>query len=212
MSGGALFVSTGHLAGTTTVNGGVLGGGGTIVDLTANSGGTVVPGFIGAIATLNATNATFNSGSTYEVQLNDGGFVAGSNNGLLSAADTVTINGGTVHVTSENGTDNGSTYAAGAYTIITAAGGVTGLFDGLTEDYAFLNFALAYDANAVFLNSQQVASFCLDGMTANQCATGNGVFALGNGGLFNAVLNLSARHRGRSIRSLVTCTPRSRRL
>ncbi|PRD40341.1 autotransporter outer membrane beta-barrel domain-containing protein, partial [Phyllobacterium phragmitis] len=116
------------------------------------SGGTLAPG--NSIGTLNVANITINAGSTYTVELNDGGFVAGTNSDLLNATGTATINGGNVHVTPVNGTDDGSTYTVGGvYTIITAGTAVTGTFDTLTDDYAFLNFALGYDANNVFLTS-----------------------------------------------------------
>lgn len=187
ISGGTLIVDS-TLAGTLGVTGGTLGGSGAVGDVTIADGGTIAPG--NSVGTLNVVSATFDTGSTYEVELNDGGFAAGTNNDLLHADGSVTINGGTVFVTAENGTDDGSTYSAGTYTIITADGGVLGEFDDLTEDFAFLNFSLSYDAGNVFLDSEQVTSFCLEGMTANQCATGDGVFSLGNGNLFNAVLNL----------------------
>ncbi len=97
-------------------------------------------------------------------------------------------------MTAENGTDDGSTYSPGTYTIISAAGGVTGTFTDLTDDYAFLDFTLGYGASEVTLNSSLTAtSFCLGGMTANQCATGDGAFSLGSGdSVFDALLGLSA--------------------
>ena len=75
-----------------------------------------------------------------------------------------------------------------------AAGGAVGTFDALTDDYAFLDFALDYsDANSVMLNSSlAVSSFCQAGMTANQCATGEGAYSLGFGNaMFNALLTLA---------------------
>jgi len=39
-----------------------------------------------------------------------------------------------VHVTPENGTDDGTTYTLGTYTILTAAGRVTGSFDAISDD------------------------------------------------------------------------------
>jgi outer membrane autotransporter protein len=71
---------------------------------------------------------------------------------------------------------------------------VSGTFDTLTDDYAFLDFALAYgNPSRVDLISQLAAgSFCLTGMTANACAAGEGAFSLGSGnGVFDAVLGLS---------------------
>lgn len=172
-------------------SGGTLGGTGALAGTTfVNSGATLAPG--NSIGTLTVGNIEFAAGSIYTVELNDGGNIAGVNNDLINATGTVTINGGAVHVTPENGTDTGTTYTPGAYTIVTAGGGVSGAFDTLTDDYAFLDFALSYDASNVFLNSSLVATtFCLDGMTMNQCAAGEGTFSLGAGGLFTAVLKLS---------------------
>ncbi|WP_160116691.1 autotransporter domain-containing protein [Pseudovibrio ascidiaceicola] len=191
VSGGKLVVN--GSIGDVTINGGSLGGSGTVGAVAFNSGAVVAPG--NSIGTLNATSLSFNSGSTFEVELNDGGNAAGINNDLLAASGTVTINGGTVHVKPENGTDDGSTYAANTvYTILSAVGGVSGTFDSSTpkDDFAFLDFALSYDANTVYLGSQMASStFCISGMSANQCAAGEGAFSLGSGGLFNSVLNLS---------------------
>jgi outer membrane autotransporter protein len=191
LSGGSLYVN-GTLGGSLNVSGGILGGAGTVGAVTVDSGGTIAPG--NSIGALNVASMIFNAGSTYTVELNDAGNTAGVNNDHISATGAVTINGGTVHVTPVNGTDNGTTYTAGTvYTIITAAGGVNGTFTSLTDDYAFLNFALSYDASNVYLTSQLAAtSFCLPGMTANQCAAGNGVFSLGAGSLYTAVLNLGS--------------------
>jgi outer membrane autotransporter protein len=190
INGGLLTVNGSIVSDVTVNNSGTLGGNGTASDLVVNSGGTVAPG--NSVGTMTVATATYNAGSTYEVELNNGGFVAGINNDLLAVTGAVTLSGGTVHVMPENGTDNGSTYTSGAYTIITAAD-VTGTFGGLTDDYAFLDFTLDYSvAGQVDLISQSLAtSFCLSGMTANQCATGDGVFSLGGGSLFTAVLNLS---------------------
>lgn len=189
VSGGTLFVDN-ALGGTTVVTGGVLGGAGTIGALTMN-GGVLAPG--NSIGTLNVASTTFNPGSVFQVELNDGGFVAGVNNDLLNATGTVAINGGTIHVTPVNGTDDGSSYTPGTYTIITAGGGVSGTFDTITDDFAFLGFEDAYDANNVYLISSLVSpGFCLPGFSANQCASGGGVSSLSAGNaLYDAVVGLS---------------------
>lgn len=188
---GTLFVD-GTLGGALSIsNGATLGGSGTAGAVMANAGGTLAPG--NSIGTLNLGSAVFDAGSIYEVELNDGGTVAGTNNDLLAIAGTATINGGTVHVAPENGTDDGTSYASGAqYTILTAGGGVGGSFSTLTDDYAFLDFLLSYDAGNVYLTAQTTTTtgFCLPDMTPNQCATGDGVFSLGAGNLYTAVLNL----------------------
>lgn len=184
--GGAISVFSGATLGGNGQSGG---------SITVGPGGTLAPG--SSIGTLTVEpsgggGVTFDAGSIYEVELNDGGNGAGTNNDLLAVAGTVTINGGTVHVTPENGTDDGTTYTVGSqYTIILAEDGVTGTFSALTDDYAFLDFLLSYDATNVYLTSQMaLTTFCLDGMTPNQCATGDGVFSLGSGTLWTAVLNL----------------------
>ncbi|WP_404406705.1 autotransporter domain-containing protein [Pelagibacterium halotolerans] len=185
---GSLIVD-GILGGTINAAGGSIGGSGTLGNIVLASGGNLTPG--NSIGTMNVANATFASGSVFEVELNDDGNVAGTNNDLLNATGTLTINGGTVRVTPENGSDDGTTYTAGTvYTVATAAGGVTGTFDTLTDNYAFLSFALSYDANNVFITSA-LGGLCLDEFTANQCATADSIEALGSGALFTAVTNLS---------------------
>jgi outer membrane autotransporter protein len=179
------------LVGDVVVNGGTFGGDGTAAIVTVNSGGTLAPG--NSIGVMTAASATFNAGSTYEIELDDGGNLAGVNNDVLNVTGVADINGGTVHVMPENGTDDGSTYTPGTtYTIMTAAGGVNGEFDSVSDAYAFLYFTLDYDANTVFLNSELATSFCIDGMSDNQCATGDGTFSLGVGNsVFDAVAVLT---------------------
>lgn len=186
-----LLAINGSLGGTINFSGGTLGGSGSLGDVAIASGGRLEPG--NSIGTLNVVSIDLDAGSTYVVELDDAGFVAGTNNDLLNATGAAVINGGIVHVTPENGTDNGSSYALGTYTILTAAGGVTGSFDTISDDYAFLNFVLDYDANNVLLTSSLAGgSFCLTGMSVNQCGAGEGAFSLGTGNaVFDAVLGLS---------------------
>lgn len=190
ITGGELYVNN-ILGGLTVVNSaGTLGGSGTLNQVALGAGGTIAPG--NSIGILSVATLNIESGSTYEVELNDGGFSASVNNDTIGASGAVTINGGTVHVTPENGMDTGSTYTPGTYTILTSAVGITGAFDAVTDDFAFLDFTLEYpNINNVFLNSSLVTSFCLTDMTANQCATADGVFSLGTGSLLTAVVNLS---------------------
>ncbi|WP_196260814.1 autotransporter outer membrane beta-barrel domain-containing protein [Pelagibacterium limicola] len=185
------LVVNGSLGGSLGV-GGILGGNGMLDQVHLFSGGVIAPG--NSIGTLTVATITFDPGSIYLVELNDGGNTPGVNNDFIDVTGSATISGGTVHVTPENGTDNGTSYTLGTtYTILSAAGGIMGPgFSAVTDDYAFLNFVLSNDANNVYLTSAPGAtSFCLAGMTANQCATGDGVFSLGSGGLHTAVLNLS---------------------
>lgn len=193
VTNGRLIVN-GSLVGPINIvrSGATLGGTGSLAGMTTiDSGGTIAPG--NSIGTLNVANITMAAGSTYTVELNDGGFAAGTNNDLINATGTTTINGGTVHVTSVNGTDTGTTYTPGTYTILTATGGVTGTFGGVTDDYAFLDFTDSYDANNVFITSALASPANPCGtlvLTFNQTATCGGVLSIGSGSLHTAVLNL----------------------
>lgn len=187
ISSGKLVVN-GALNGAINISGGSLGGSGTLGTLNINSGSNIAPG--NSIGTLNVANITMAAGSTYTVELNDGGFVAGTNNDHINATGTATINGGTVHVTPVNVGETGSTYALGTYTILTAAGGITGAFNNVTDDYAFINFGLSYDANNAFLTST-LTDLCLAGFSANQCATADSLETVGSGALFTALTGLS---------------------
>ncbi|WP_367716178.1 autotransporter domain-containing protein [Nitratireductor sp. GISD-1A_MAKvit] len=190
VSGGRLLVN-GFLGGMTTVNGGVLGGSGDVVDLAINSGGTLAPGnSIGVIA---ANNATFNAGSVFEVELNDGGNAKGVNNDLLNAthgAGYLEINGGTIHVKPENGTDDGSTYTPGLIYTIIEAKDRSGEFDQVIDDFPLLTFTDIYSGANVYLQSAAVST-CPGGMTFNQTNTCGGVMSVGSGDMYNAVLNLT---------------------
>ncbi|WP_334150756.1 autotransporter outer membrane beta-barrel domain-containing protein [Hyphomicrobium sp.] len=188
ISAGRLVINS-ALGGTLTLQGGTLGGSGTLGTLNVGAGGILAPG--NSVGTTNAVNFNFFPGSTYEVELNDGGNVAGVHNDFVNATGTITINGAAVHVRPENGTDTGATYTVGTtYTIATASGGVAGTFDSLTDDFAFLNFALSYDPNNVYLTSQ-LSNMCLTHFSSNQCAVAERVSGVASGALFNAVTNLS---------------------
>jgi len=143
VTGGTLMVN-GRIVGDTTVGAaGTLGGIGQVFNL-VNSG-TVAPG--NSIGTLTvAGDYTQNPGSTLEIEIND---VGGSD--LLDISGTATLNGGTVDVQAESGS-----YATGmTYTFLDADGGVTGTFDGVTDNLPFLTAVLLYGANDVqiFLGS-----------------------------------------------------------
>ncbi len=160
---GSFFVEAGMLivddiiGGTLSVTGARLGGGGNLENVTIGNGGVLAPG--NSVGTMIAYgDAVFGNGALYEVEVNDGTSLAfvdrpGVNNDFLDVRGSLTIdNGAAVHVTPENGTDDGSTYTPGLiYTIITASNGVTGTFGSVTTDFAFLAPELTYGANDVFL-------------------------------------------------------------
>jgi autotransporter-associated beta strand protein len=180
-SGGGLLEVTGALAntggvevmgGTLQVNGSVngpvelhegsrLGGAGTLGGtLDVNGGATVAPG--NSIGTLNVASATFDPGSVLEVEVD-----AAGNADRIVATGTVTLNGGTVSVLAAPGAYAPTT----RYTLIEAAGGVAGVFDGVSSNLVFLEPSLDYDANNVFLQlSRRAQGFVLDGQSVNQQA------------------------------------------
>lgn len=175
----------------TTVNsGGRLGGSGTVGATVIESGGILAPG--NSIGTLKTGALTYRTGAIHEVELADGGNAAGIHNDLIQASKQVTINSGAVlRVVPENGTDTGEFYDPGlTYRIISSTVGVHGTFGSVIDDYLFLNFVDSYDDYNVYLTSQ-IASFCLAGSTANQCAAAEGVQATAPSALYTALLTLT---------------------
>lgn len=147
LQGGTLLVE-GSMAGTgfsNLDNAATLGGTGTVGSIEMLNGGTVAPGSA-AIGTLNvAGDVLFGAGSTFAVE------IAGDGTGdRLAAGGAATLDGGTVSVTA---LDPETSYQHGqSYTILTAAGGVTGAFDAAVSQSIFLTPTLDYgDANAVRL-------------------------------------------------------------
>ncbi|EAU42075.1 autotransporter, putative [Fulvimarina pelagi HTCC2506] len=189
VNGGLLNVN-GSMPNTAfAVNGGVLGGDGTVGSFVANSGGTIAPG--NSIGTLNvAGNATFQSGSVYEVE------IAADGTGDQVRADTATINGGTVDVVT---LDPYTAYTDGQrYTIVSTANGRTGTFDSLQDDSAFLDYNLLYTSNDVILELIRALQFPDVARTFNQRQTANALMQLdqtpgsASNGLYNALLLLDA--------------------
>jgi fibronectin-binding autotransporter adhesin len=181
VEGGVLAVN-GRLGGTlTVVPGGQLQGTGTLGNVTL--AGTVAPG--NSIGTMNVGSITFQAGSIYQVEAN----AAGQSDKIV-ATGTATINGSSVQVLAGAGNYAPST----TYTILTAAGGRTGTFSGVTSNLAFLDAALTYDPTNVYLTlSRNAASFLSVGGTFNQRQTGSGVESLTLGNpVWNAVVQLSA--------------------
>lgn len=186
---GRLLVNGTLASPTVTLRSGAqLGGSGTL------SGAVDVEGMLApgrSIGTLTVGEVTFAPGGTFEVELNSGGAVAGVNNDLLVATGTATL-GGTLRVTPENGTDDGSSYTPGlSYTILTADGGVNGSFASLSDDFAFLDFTVEYRADEVRLVSALADTPCAGPFTANQDATCGGVISVGSGEVHDAVVALS---------------------
>ncbi len=180
VNAGTLAVN-GSLASNVMVNGGgLLRGTGTVGGLVVN-GGTVAPG--NSIGTLNVSgNFVQGGGSTYQVEVN-----AAGQSDKINVGGTATL-GGAVQVLAQPGTYARNT----TYTILSANGGVSGVYSGVTSNFAFLTPTLAYNANNVFLNLfQSTSAFAAGAQTPNQYAVGtvlDQVNASATGDL-NTVLN-----------------------
>lgn len=153
----------------TVLNGGTLTGNGTVIGAVTNSGNVRVDS---GTLTVNG-NYVHQNGATFTVGITPAA------SGLLAitgGGNTATINGGNVSVLASIGA-----YPLNSvYTILSAQGGRTGTFNGVTTNLAFLSPTLTYDANNVFLtivrNSLDYAAI---GNTPNQRAAGGGLELLG---------------------------------
>ncbi|WP_081725941.1 MULTISPECIES: autotransporter outer membrane beta-barrel domain-containing protein [unclassified Bradyrhizobium] len=160
---GATLLVNGSLGNAVTVNaGGTLGGNGSVGNLLIN-GGTLSPG--NSIGTLTVQGSlTFTAASTYLVEVSA---VASDRTNVTGAA---TLGGATV-----NASFTGNTFQK-QYTILNAAGGVSGTFGGPVNSNLPSNFSssLSYDANNVYLNLALnfAATAKLNG---NQAAVGNAI-------------------------------------
>jgi autotransporter-associated beta strand protein len=155
----------------TTVNaGGTLGGNGTVGNTTIN-GGTLAPGNSIGLLTVQGSLA-FTAASSYMVE------VSPANADRTNVTGTATPGGATVKASFGPGT-----YVARQYTILNAAGGVSGTFSSLVNTDLPANFksSLSYDANDVYLNL--ALSFIPppgSGLNANQQNVANAIVGFFN--------------------------------
>lgn len=181
-SSGLLIVNGGFTgSGGISVNaGGRLAGSGTVTGNTSVAG-VVAPG--NSIGTLGiAGTYTQAPGSTYEVEVDAAG---GSD--LIAVTGAAVLNGGTVEVIPF------PDFALGTpYIILTATGGVTGMFDAATMGAsAFLSPQLVHGSNDVVLTIVQNASFASAALTPNQRAAAAGADSQGAGNpVWEAILLL----------------------
>jgi autotransporter-associated beta strand protein len=159
--GGKLVVN-GTLTGTVFVLAGGVGGSGTIGHAVFE-GGWFAPG--NSIGTLNIGGNLVKQRGHFHAELN-----AAGQSDRIQVGGTATISGGTVVVMADPGIYANST----TYTILSAAGGVTGGYGGVVGDLAFLTPTLTSDANNLYLTlALQGAAFSgFSGNTANQRAVG----------------------------------------
>ncbi|HEV7881147.1 autotransporter outer membrane beta-barrel domain-containing protein [Bradyrhizobium sp.] len=155
----------------TTVNAGAtLGGNGTVGNTTIN-GGTLAPG--NSIGTLTVQgNLVFTAAASYMVE------VSPANADRTNVTGTATLGGATVKASFAPGT-----YVSRQYTILNAAGGVSGTFNTLANTDLPANFtsSLSYDSNNAYLNL--ALNFIPppgSGLNANQQSAANAIVGFFN--------------------------------
>jgi outer membrane autotransporter protein len=166
----------------TIAKGAALDGIGTLGGLELS--GMLNPG--GSIGTLHVTgDATFEPGSTFNVEASPGGQAD-----QLAVGGKVAIKGGNTLVIAQPGNWNPST----TYTILTAGQGVSGKFQGVSDDQAFLTPTLGYTANAVDLTlARNQVTFPSVANTPNEAGAAAGIEGMGAGhALYDAVVRLNA--------------------
>ena len=169
-------------SGLSVEKGGAIGGIGTFGSVTVADGGVIAPG--NSIGTLNvAGDISFAAGSTYEVEAN-----AKGESDKIVATGKAQLNGGSVLALAANGSYAPQTH----YTILTAAGGVSGTFADVASSLVFLDPTLGYDANNVTLTlSRNDIRFADVATTANQRAAAIGAESLGfSNAAYTALTNL----------------------
>jgi autotransporter-associated beta strand protein len=166
INGGVLEVdgSIASSSGITVNSGTVLTGTGTVGAITVNSGGTLAPGngTPGSSLAISGSLA-FQSGAIYLVQVNP------STASFATVTGTAALGGATV-----NALFAGGSYISKQYSILTAAGGVSGSFGSLVNTNLPANFhdTLSYDATHAYLNL--TLNFGIPGnLNGNQQAVGN---------------------------------------
>ncbi|MFP1678573.1 autotransporter domain-containing protein [Alloalcanivorax sp. C16-2] len=184
VDGGALIVN-GTVAGSTVTvtDGALLGGTGTLGGARLTDGATLAPG--NSIGTLTVDgDLVFESGSVFQVE--------GAGDG---SADRVRVTGGaTLNGGSVAHIDAGGDYQPFTrYTLIDADQGVTGRFDQVSTNLAFLQPLLDYDSNTVSLRLvRNDATFAGMARTANQSAAANAAEQRGIGDPVHDALLLQA--------------------
>jgi len=195
MLGGSVKVADG-----ATLGGHGTAGSGVGSFVTIGSGGTLAPG--NSIGTLTVDgDLTFEAGSRFEVEVDP----QGAASDRVNVTGTATLNGGSVaHVGAGGNYDLRSSYT------ILSADQLSGAFDEVTSDFAFLTPVLAYDYNAgtIALNlSRNDADFASKAQTHNQRKTASGIDSIGvdaGHAVYDAVAQLpdNAELIGRSLDAL----------
>ncbi|WP_425104885.1 autotransporter domain-containing protein [Ancylobacter sp.] len=162
----------------------VLSGSGTIGSLVVNAGGTVSPGYSPGSLVVSG-NVAFNSGSTYQADVAPGhmsDLITAGGSATIAADSQVAIVGA-----------RGSYANSRTFTLLSAAGGLTGTFSGATSNLAFLDPLLSYSSTSVYVTLvRNDIPFVREAFTRNERAVATGIESLGAG---NAIYDAVASQR-----------------
>ncbi|MCS3897205.1 autotransporter-associated beta strand protein [Bradyrhizobium japonicum USDA 38] len=197
VDGGALAVNGDITAssGITVNSGGILGGTGIVGNTTIASGGALAPG--NSIGTLTVSgNLTFSAGSFYTVE------VSTTAADRTNVSGTATLTGATVQAVAIPGRFRSETY-----TILTATGGLSGTFAGITGSTfapGARNPHLTYDLNNVYLVLDAGTIILPSGSSGNQIGVAGGINKAVEGGAtppagFDVLLNMTDAQLARAL-------------
>ncbi|MGF7206548.1 autotransporter-associated beta strand protein [Skermanella aerolata] len=186
--GATLAVNSRLQAQSPLLNGGTLGGDGTVSGMVVNTG-TLSPGNSPGILTVDGS--IINIGDAAALRIEVDGPTAGSGDGfhdriaVTGTPGSFTASGTLVPVTRgfAEAEASGYTPALGqSFDIVGAIGGVLGGFSGLTQPATGLpagtRFDVSYGTDSLFLAVTPASYASLDGLTANQRAVADTVEAL----------------------------------
>lgn len=178
---------------TTVLDGGTLGGSGTVGDLRIASGGTLAPGNSIGTLTVNG-DVTFDAGSTFRVEVDKDGHTD-----KLVATGAIAL-GGELYFVPTSGNYLPST----DYDILTAGTGITGTFATVGSSAAFLLPELTYGPNGVKMRLERNNTAFDDvAKTRNGRSVAGIVETFGTGdSLYDAVLTLDVPSADQAFRQL----------
>lgn len=171
-------------------NGTVVGGHGQMGSLVLSSGATVKPG--NSIGTLTVGEITFSSGSIAQFEVDPNGTADKiiASTGVAGGTGNVTIHNG---VTLDVIAGAGNWLPNNNYTLIEADGTITGQFDTINSNLAFITPAVTYTPNQINLTmARNNTSFAGLWGTYNQTQTGLGLHYMQAGTpLYNEIIGMN---------------------
>ena len=191
---GAQLINQGGIAGTLNVDkGATYAGGGTVGNL--NVAGTLLANTTYGAGHVNG-NLNMSRGSTLAFGANADGSSA-----TVRVDGNASLTGASLLVKA-NATSTAYPWQS-QYTVL-QAGSITGTFDSVSSDYAFLTPTLAYTPTAVDLTySRNDVAFNQYALSANGSRAASSIATVGTGNaLYNAVLNTSTSTAGSAIEQL----------